>query len=56
MLGVTYILARSTDVRARLRNLYGTSIRIYCGIAIALIIHSLDPSLSSQLITRYPLA
>ncbi len=34
----------------------GISIRIYYGIAIALIIHSLDPSLSTQLITRYSLA
>ena len=38
------------------RSLEGFSIRIYYGSSIALIIHSLDSSLSTQLITRHPLA
>ena len=37
-------------------SLEGFSIRMYYGIAIALIIHSLDPSLSTQLIAHYPFA
>ena len=36
MLSFTHILARSTEVGTRSRNLYGTS--------IALAIHSLDPT------------
>ena len=37
-------------------SLEGFSIRIYYGTPIALLVQSFDPSLSVQLITRYPFA
>ena len=42
------------SLEGALWDCYGNSIGIYYGSSIALVIHSLDPSLFVQLIGHYP--